>query len=370
MDTFPLPSLTLEQAKEMQFRIVDLATRHFDGFQILSEGDLGVVKGKNKPEYTRKVETVIAELFESEDAALVRGAGTGAIRWGLASLLKGGGRLLTHSAPVYPTTQVTLEIMRADPVRANFNHVEEIEKTLDQNPDVTAALVQLTRQKIDDNYDFGEVIQVIKKKDPSIRILTDDNYAVLKIPQIGVQRGADLSSFSCFKLLGPAGVGALVGSRDLIRYVCDCNYSGGSQVQGYEAMAVLRGLVYAPVALAVQAEVSGKLVKRLNTGEIPDIKNAFLASAQSKVLLVEFQEEIAEQVLEYAAKFGATPYPVGCESKFEFVPMMYRISGTFRKQDPTLEKRMIRINPMRGGAETVMRILKESLQEAKRTKGE
>jgi cystathionine beta-lyase/cystathionine gamma-synthase len=370
MDTFPLPSLTLEQAKEMQFRIVDLATRHFDGFQILSEGDLGVVKGKNKPEYTRKVETVIAELFEAEDAVLVRGAGTGAIRWGLASLLRGGGKLLAHSAPVYPTTQVTLEIMRADPVRADFNRAEEIEKALDRNPDITAALVQLTRQKIDDSYDFGEVIQAIKKKNPSVRILTDDNYAVLKIPQIGVQCGADLSSFSCFKLLGPAGVGALVGSKDLIRYVCDCNYSGGSQVQGYEAMAVLRGLVYAPVALAIQASVGEELIKRLNSGEIPDIKNAFLANAQSKVLLVEFQEEIAEQVLEHAAKFGAAAYPVGCESKFEFVPMMYRISGTFRKQDPTLEKRMIRINPMRGGAETVMRILKKSLQEAKRTKGE
>ncbi|MBW7571925.1 aminotransferase class V-fold PLP-dependent enzyme [Caproiciproducens faecalis] len=370
MDTFPLSSLTLEQAKALQFRIVDIAMRHFDGFQILSEGDLGVVKGKNKPEYTRKVENIIAELFHAEDAVLVRGAGTGAIRWGLASILRRGRKLLVHSAPVYPTTQVTLETMNAEPVRADFNCTGEIEKTLDENPGITAALVQLTRQKIDDSYDCGEVIQTIKSKNPSVRILTDDNYAVLKVPQIGVQCGADLSAFSCFKLLGPAGVGALVGSGDLIRYVCDCNYSGGSQVQGYEAMAVLRGMVYAPMALAVQAEVGEELVKRLRSGEIPEVKNAFLANAQSKVLLVEFQEDIAEQVLECTAKHGAAAYPVGCESKFEFVPMMYRISGTVRQQDPALEKRMIRINPMRGGAETVMRILKESLQETKQMKGE
>lgn len=370
MDTFPLPSLSLEQAKALQFRIVDLATRHFDGLQILSEGDLGVVKGKNKPEYTRRVETIIAELFQAEDAVLVRGAGTGAIRWGLASVLRGGGRLLVHSAPVYPTTQVTLETMRVEPVRADFNRAEEIERAMDRNPDITAALVQLSRQKIDDSYDFGTVVETITSKNPSVRILTDDNYAVLKVPQIGIQRGADLSSFSCFKLLGPAGIGALAGSGDLIRYICDCNYSGGSQVQGYEAMAVLRGLVYAPVALAIQAEVGEELVKRLSAGEVPEVKSAFLANAQSKVLLVEFREDIAEQVLECAARYGAAAHPVGCESKFEFVPMIYRISGTFRRQDPSLEKRMIRINPMRGGAETVMRILRESLQEVKQMKGE
>lgn len=365
MVTYPLPSLSLKEAKELQFRIVDLATRHFDGYEVLSEGDLGVVRGKNKPAYTEKVERVLADLFQTEDAILVRGAGTGAIRWGLASVLKDGGKLLVHSAPVYPTTQVTLDTMRVKPLQADFNHKEDIKRILDRNPDVTAVLVQLTRQKIDDCYDCGEVIRAIRSVRPSIQILTDDNYAVLKVPKIGVQCGADLSCFSCFKLLGPAGVGALAGKGSLIRQIAACNYSGGSQVQGYEAMAVLRGLVYAPVALAVQAEVGEELVQRLCSGEIPEVKNAFLANAQSKVLLVEFREEIAEQMLELTAKNGAAAYPVGCESKFEFVPMIYRISGTFRQQDPTLEKRMIRVNPMRGGAETVMRILKQSLQEVK-----
>ena len=103
----------------------------------------------------------------------------------------------------------------------------------------------------------------------------------------------------------------------------------------------------------------------MNDGRIPEIKDAFLANAQSKVLLVEFREDIAEAVLEEAQKLGAAPNPVGAESKYEVVPMFYRVSGTFLKNDPTLKKRMIRINPMRGGSETILRILKESIRKVK-----
>ena len=368
MKTYPLPSLSLEEARALQFKIVDTVTRHFDGVQILSTGDLGVVKGLNKPTYTRRVEQVLAEVFGAEDAVLVRGAGTGAIRRGLTALFRSGKKLLVHRAPVYPTTQVSLESMDAELVRADFNELDDVRRVLSENPDITGALVQLTRQKIDDRYDCAEVIAAIRSQSPSVKILTDDNYAALKVPKIGVQCGADLSSFSCFKLLGPEGVGALLGRRAMVQYVARCNYSGGSQVQGHEAMEVLRGMVYAPVALAIQAQVNRELVERLRSGEIPEVKDAFLANAQSKVLLVEFRENIAERVLDFALRHGAAAHPVGCESKYEFVPMIYRVSGTFRKQDPSLEKRMIRINPMRGGAETVMRILKEAVAEAKSEK--
>ena len=91
------------------------------------------------------------------------------------------------------------------------------------------------------------------------------------------------------------------------------------------------------------------------------VKTAFLATAQSKVRIIEFFTEIADKVLQNAPKFGALPYPVGAESKYEIPPLFYRISGTFRQSDPTLEKRMIRINPNRAGAETVLRIFRESL---------
>lgn len=365
MKTYPLHSISLEEAKKLQFKIIDTITKHFDGREVLSLGDLGVVKGLNKPTYTKKVESVFAEVFDAEAAILVRGAGTGAIRWGLISFMKSGDTILVHDAPIYPTSKVTIETMGLNIVTANFNDIGDIKEVISKHPEIKGALVQNTRQKIDDSYDFEEVITTIKEANENIRIVTDDNYAALKVKKIGNQCGADLGSFSCFKVLGPEGVGVLIGKKDLIDKVYSLNYSGGSQVQGHEAMEALRGLVYAPVALAIQSEVNEELVTRLKSGEIPEINDAFLANAQSKVLLVEFNENIAEEILELTTKYGAASHPVGSESKYEFVPMMYRVSGTFRAADPTLEKRMIRINPMRSGAETIIRILKSAIEEVK-----
>ena len=154
----------------------------------------------------------------------------------------------------------------------------------------------------------------------------------------------------------------IVGKKEPISRLMEENYSGGMQVQGHEALDVLRGLTYAPVALAVSAGVGEECVRRLQSGEVPGVRNALLANAQSKVILVELEQEIAAKVLEEAEKLGAAPYPVGAESKYELAPMFYRISGTFRAADAALERRMIRINPMRGGADTVIRILKESIE--------
>jgi hypothetical protein len=132
-------------------------------------------------------------------------------------------------------------------------------------------------------------------------------------------------------------------------------------------MEALRGLIYAPVSLAIQAQVNKELLTRLRGGEVTGVKNAFLANAQSNVLLVEFEGEIASRVLELCVRYGAAPHPVGCESKYEFVPLIYRISGTFREQDPSLEKRMIRINPLRSGPDTVIRILKRAIEDIAKT---
>ena len=38
-------------------------------------------------------------------------------------------------------------------------------------------------------------------------------------------------------------------------------------------------------------------------------------------------------------------------------------SGTFRAQDPTIEHRMIRINPMRSGPDTILRILRQCMDQ-------
>lgn len=364
MRTYPLESIGIEAAKEKQFKMIDIITRHFQGHEILTRGDLGVVKKLNKPLTTEKAEKVIAEFFNSEAAVLVRGSGTAAIKWGLYSILdeKKVRKVLVHKAPVYPTTDITFKMMGIEKIEADFNNLDELREVL-KNNNFQAALIQYTRQKIDDSYNIKEVIDEIKKY--QLPILTDDNYAVMKVKEIGSELGADLSAFSTFKLLGPEGIGCVVGKKEFIEKIVKSNYSGGGQVQGHEALDVLKGLVYTPVSLAIQGEVNDQLYTLFNNGELEFINAAYLVNAQSKVIIVELKENIAEEILIHAEKLGALPNPVGAESKYEFSPLFYRVSGTFRALDSTLEKRMIRINPNRAGVETIVRILKESYRRVK-----
>ena len=88
MQTYPLSSLSLEEAVKLQFRVTDCITREFKGHEILNRGDMGVVPGLNKPITTNRAEKVIARIFDAEACMLVRGAGSGAIRLGLHSILK------------------------------------------------------------------------------------------------------------------------------------------------------------------------------------------------------------------------------------------------------------------------------------------
>lgn len=357
MKTWPLQSLTMAQAQHKQFQLVDIICRHFPGSDFLNSGDVGLVPGLNQPQMTRRVEAVLADFFAAPAAALVQGAGTGAIRSGLAALLKAGESLLIHDAPLYPTTAVIAEQMGLRLIRADFNQLDEVKKAMALHRP-QAALIQHTRQKLDDSYVLRDVIECCNQY--GVPSLIDDNYAVMKVEHIGRECGATLSTFSCFKLFGPPGIGAVVGDLNAVSAARKSMYSGGSQVQGWQAMEALRGLVFAPVMHAVQAQVNDSLVAELKNGAIPQVKHAFIANAQSKVLLVEFHRPIAEKVLAAAQKRGALPYPVGAESKYEIPPLFYRVSGTFRQSDPMLEQRMIRINPNRSGAQTVLRILRES----------
>ncbi len=365
MLTYPFKSISMTEAINLQFKIVDDITKEFKGKEFLTRGDLGVTQEWNKPFTTKKAENVIASIFDAEACLLVRGAGSGAIRFGLHAILKGGDKVLVHKAPVYTTTAISLEMLNITAIEADYNDNLSIEETLKKNPDIRGAIIQYARQKLEDCYNVRKVVEIIKNT-RDIPILTDDNYVVMKVKEIGVQCGADLSCFSSFKILGPEGIGVIVGSKKYIDRLARESYSGGMQTQGHEALDVLRGLVYAPVALAVQSQVNEECLRRLNEGEIEGIKNAVLANAQSKVLLVEFEEEIAEKVLAEAEQLGAAPYPVGAESKYEITPMFYRISGTVRRTDPLLEHRMIRINAMRAGADTVLRILKEALERVRK----
>ncbi|TCL76511.1 aminotransferase class V [Hydrogenispora ethanolica] len=359
MNVYPLPAIDLEQAMAFQFRLVDLIHRNFEGAQFLQGGDYGLVPETGRPAFTARVERVIAQFFEAEDAALVRGAGTGAIRSVLNAMVPSGSRILLHRAPVYPTTRTTIEAMGLQPVTADYNDLASLDAQ--ELSGVGAALVQSSRQQPEDRYDLGEVIRRLKTLRPELMILVDDNYVVMKVPRIGAQLGADASAFSLFKLLGPPGIGCVVGARTVVERIRDRNYSGGGQVQGGEAMEALRALVYAPVALAIQARVGEEIVARLNRGEVPGVKAAWIANAQSRVVLVELEQPVAPKVLAHSAKLGAAPYPVGAESRYEIAAMFYRVSGTFLKANPDWAHTLIRINPMRAGADTVIRVLREAL---------
>jgi len=276
--THPLSSIGLDEAKRFQFRLVDSVTRAFPGSEVLSMGDSGLRRDLHKPLATSRVESVIADFFGVERAVLVQGAGTGALRSAFMSAFPARSRVLVHDAPVYPTTATTLESMATELVRADYNDLGALEAALKREKPA-AAIVQLARQKIDDSYSHEAVIALIKRVSPETVVITDDNYAVMKVERIGAQCGADLSAFSLFKLLGPEGVGCVVGKRRYVEVIEKQNYSGGTQVQGHQAMAALRGLIQAPVALAIQSGVVEELAERLSKGEVGGVKGALAREA-------------------------------------------------------------------------------------------
>ena len=362
MKAYPVETIDFDEAKEFQFKLVDLIHKHFRGDEFLQAGDFGITPNLGKPKYTEKVEKVLAEFFEAEDCVLVRGAGTGAIRSVMNAEMRSGDKILVHNAPIYSTTETIVKSMGLEPVIVDFNDISFLDEELVKS--CRFCLVQHSRQKMEDKYELDKVISKLKEINDKLFLLVDDNYVVMKARKIGVQCGANASAFSLFKLLGPEGIGCVVGDREVIDKIEKINYSGGSQVQGHEAMEALRSLVYAPVMLAIQKEVGDEVVERINSGEIKGVKSAFIANAQSRVILVEFEQPIAKKVLEYSNVLGTAPYPVGAESRYEVTAMFYRVSGTFLKTNEKLGDYMIRINPMRSGANTIIRILKETIDKA------
>ena len=67
MKTFPLQSLTLIEAQQKQFALVDTICRHFPGADFLAGGDLGLATGLNQPRVTQRVEKVLAEVAPSSE---------------------------------------------------------------------------------------------------------------------------------------------------------------------------------------------------------------------------------------------------------------------------------------------------------------
>jgi hypothetical protein len=353
--TSPFRQLTVAEGTEFQFRLVDLMHRHFDGRSILEAGDYGAPPELGRPHTTAKVEAVFADFFGSDDAALVAGAGTGALRAALMASLEAGASVVVHSPPMYSTTRVTFRAMGLRTTRVDFNDVAARRTAFADNP----AMVHLqhARSMLEDAFSPAEVIADAKRIAPESIVLVDDNYAAMQVPKIGVELGADLSAFSLFKLLGEPGVGLVVGRGDLVARIREDAYSGGSKIQGPVALATLKAVVQAPVMLAIQTEVVGEVVERLNAGEIPGIVRAEIGQHQERTVLAELDQPITERVLDCAGQFGATTYPVGSQSRHETNVMIYRLSRAMCEARPDLATRMLRISPFRSGPDTVMRVL-------------
>ncbi|MFJ3144218.1 aminotransferase class V-fold PLP-dependent enzyme [Streptomyces halstedii] len=355
--TFPLATVGLEDAVATQFRLLEATAAHFEGHELFA-ADAGVVPGLGRPRTTARVEAVLADFFGAEDAALVQGAGTGAIRAALNAAVRAGDPLLIHRAPVYRTTEVTLRGIGVRTLDADFNDARILGETLASGR-FRWAYIQHTRQRLADSYDPAEVIAACRAA--GVRTIVDDNYAVMRTPAAGVQLGADASCFSLFKLHGPEGVGVVVGARDLVAHIRRDNYSGGGQVQGHQALDALRALTHVPVMWAVQSRVGAEVARRLTAGEVEGVAEVRLANAQDRCLLVRLDRPVAARLPSVAARFGAAPYPVGSNSRYEIAPLFYRMSSSALDDLPELADWTVRVNPMRAGADLVIDILRRSL---------
>ena len=361
-ETYPLALVGLDEARRMQFRLMESVCSHFEGDELLSS-DLGVTPEMGRPHTTAKVEEVLAHFFAAEGCALVQGAGTGAIRAMLDASVPAGARILVHDAPPYSTTRHTFESKGLVPVHADFNNLDEL-RVVAQNPEAPeVALVQHSRQRPEDSYDPAGVVQTLARA--GVQVLTDENYTAFKVPRIGVELGADASAFSMFKLLGPEGVGCVVGRRDVTSRIRQANYSGGGQVQGHQALDALRSLLAAPVLWATQAEVVDEVVSRLEAGEVAGVAGARIANGQDRMAMILLDEPIAPQVVRKSSAFGAQNYPVGANSRYEIAPLFYRLSGSFLEAHAGLTEYAIRVNPVRAGADLVLSILKRSIEGAR-----
>lgn len=357
--TFPLPTVSVEDAVMNQFRLVECVARHFEGRQLF-EADAGVVPGLGRPRTTARVEAVLADFFGAPAAALVQGAGTGAIRAALGAVIGAGDRLLVHRAPVYRTTGVTLRGLRVEAVEVDFEDRAALDRALSSGR-FRWAFVQHTRQRLADSHDPGAVLASCRAA--GVQTIVDDNYAVFRVPACGVELGADASCFSLFKLHGPEGVGAVVGARDVVERVHDDNYSGGGQVQGHQALDALRALTHVPVTWAVQSRTGTEVAERLAAGEVPGVPEVRIANVQDRCVLLRLDRPVAQAMPGVASRYGAAPYPVGANSRYEIAPLVYRMSSSALEDAPELADWTVRVNPMRAGADLVIDILRRALRD-------
>jgi hypothetical protein len=360
----PRAVLTLEEAAAWQERFVAIVARHFTGDPgLLGGGDVGMDPELGRPVATASTERVLAEAFEAEDCVLLRGAGTGAVRLALFAAIRPGATILAHVAPTYLTTRLTLDAMGVRIVTADFDDERAIVASIAQaRPD--AVLVQHMRPRLEDRYEVDAVVRVARSADPGLAVVCDDNYAALKVHRIGVQLGADLSAFSLFKVGAPEGLGCIVGRSGLVESTRQYMLSGGSQVQGPEAIAVIRALARAALPMAHQAVVTRAVAARLSAGEVAGVRRAYSVNTPETTVMVELEQPRAEAVRRVVASLGAAIRPVGMESYHEVVPAFLRPSKSMIEQAPGIEHHVLRISAMRGGADLVIDLLRKGMAQS------
>ncbi len=364
--------MSLDAAMAAQFKLVDIAQQVMGSDVVFTE-DYGQVRelatvgfgGGGRPRATARVEEVLARYFDACAAVLVPGAGSGAIRAMLNASTAPGSRILLHDAHPYKTTLPAMRHMGLDIAYADFNDTAALERTLRERPPATVYF-QHVPQQLGDRYDLGQTIELIQAvAEPTVRILVDDNYAGMRAARIGVQLGADASALSLFKLLAPDPIGVVLAGADTAAQIRRDQSSAGCQVQGPQAMAALRALVMAPVALAVQDAAVTKAVAQINeriaAGSLPFVARAYAAQPGVRCVVLVFDRPVAVPFLESAWRNGSPSQSVGEEAPFEFLPLFTYLTSTFLKAAPGLEHWAIRINPLRGGPGTILRVLEAAL---------
>jgi hypothetical protein len=364
--------MTLEQAIEMQFALVD-AVQGVMGSDLIFTEDYGQVRelatvgfgGGGRPRATARAERALADFFGTEDAVLVHGAGTGSIRAMLNASLRPGADVVLHSAHPYKTTLPAMQHMGLRLHQVNFNDLDALRSTLEEvRPQ--GLYIQHVPQGLGDNHEITDVIGLARAVcGEGVKVITDDNYAVMRSRKIGVQLGADASAFSLFKLLSPVQIGCVLGDEELVSGIRRDLSSAGCQVQGPAAMQALRMLVFAPVALAIQNATVLETTQQVNdlvaAGSLPYVRGAVAAQPGIRCSVLVFDEPVAEAFVRSAWRNGSPSQSVGEEAQPEMLPLFTYLTSTFLKGMPGLEKYAIRINPMRGGTSTIMRIIEASL---------
>ncbi|GAW48732.1 MULTISPECIES: aminotransferase class V-fold PLP-dependent enzyme [unclassified Nocardioides] len=364
--------ISLEDAVRLQHRLVDVAQQVM-GSDVVFVEDYGQVRelatvgfgGGGRPRATARVEEVLARFFDAEDAVLIHGAGTGSIRAMLNGLVEPGSRIVVHEAHPYKTTLPAMRHMGLTVDYSSFDDAAGLEAYLREHRPASVYL-QHVPQRLGDSHDVARVIDLVRSVcGNDVRILVDDNYAVMRSPRIGVQMGADASALSLFKLLSPHPIGAVLADRDSVGQIRRDLSSAGCQIQGPHAMAALRALVFAPVALAVQnqtvLDVAQAVTEGVGSEDYPFLAGAYAAQPGIRCAVLLFDRPVAEEFLRSAWRNGSPSQSVGEEAQFEFLPLFTYLTSTFLKSAPGLERYAVRVNPMRGGAETVLRILRAAL---------